>query len=54
MESINSRLALVMKGGKSALGTKSALKTLRQGKCERESGGKAKGLEWWRASVADG
>ena len=32
MESINSRLALVMKSGKYTLGYKSTLKTLRQGK----------------------
>ena len=32
LESINSRLALVMKSGEFALGTKSSLKTLRQGK----------------------
>jgi len=32
IESINSRLALVMKSGKYALGYKSTLKTLRQGK----------------------
>ena len=32
MESINSRLALVMKSGKSVLGYKSTLKSLRQGK----------------------
>jgi len=32
MESINSRLALVMKSGKFTLGTNSTLKTLRQGK----------------------
>ena len=31
-ESINARLALVMKSGKSVLGYKSTLKTLRQGK----------------------
>jgi len=31
-ENINSRLALVMKSGKSVLGYKSTLKTLRQGK----------------------
>ena len=31
-ESINSRLALVMKSGKYKLGYKSTLKTLRQGK----------------------
>jgi len=31
IESINSRLALVMKSGKAALGYKSTLKTLRQG-----------------------
>ena len=33
VESINSRLALVMKSGKAVLGYKSTLKTLRQGKC---------------------
>ena len=32
MESINSRLALVMKSGKYTLGYKTTLKTLRQGK----------------------
>jgi len=32
VESINSRLALVMKSGKYNLGYKSTLKTLRQGK----------------------
>jgi large subunit ribosomal protein L30e len=32
MESINSRLALVMKSGKVALGYKSTLKTIREGK----------------------
>merc|ERR1719318_368438 len=32
MESINSRLALVMKSGKYTLGYRSTLKTLRQGK----------------------
>merc|ERR1719194_195484 len=32
VESINSRLALVMKSGKAVLGYKSTLKTLRQGK----------------------
>ncbi|KAG8172864.1 hypothetical protein JTE90_019127 [Oedothorax gibbosus] len=32
MESINSRLALVMKSGKSVLGQKQTLKALRQGK----------------------
>ena len=31
-ESINSRLTLVMKSGKFTLGTKTALKTLRNGK----------------------
>ena len=35
IESINSRLALVMKSGKYTLGFKSTLKTLRQGKCKR-------------------
>ena len=34
MESINSRLALVMKSGKFTLGYKSTLKTLRQGKAK--------------------
>lgn len=34
MESINSRLALVMKSGKYTLGLKSTLKTLRQGKAK--------------------
>jgi large subunit ribosomal protein L30e len=34
IESINSRLALVMKSGKYTLGYKTTLKTLRQGKCE--------------------
>ncbi|XP_022806339.1 60S ribosomal protein L30-like isoform X2 [Stylophora pistillata] len=34
MESINSRLALVMKSGKFFLGYKSTLKTLRQGKAK--------------------
>ena len=34
IESINSRLALVMKSGKYTLGFKSTLKTLRQGKCK--------------------
>merc|ERR1712221_45466 len=33
-ESINSRLALVMKGGKYTLGYRSTLKTLRQGKAK--------------------
>ncbi|KAJ2707283.1 60S ribosomal protein L30 [Coemansia spiralis] len=33
-ESINSRLALVMKSGKSSLGYKSTLKTLRSGKAK--------------------
>ena len=33
VESINSRLALVMKSGKVTMGYKSTLKTLRQGKC---------------------
>lgn len=33
IDSINSRLALVMKSGKYTLGYKSTLKTLRQGKC---------------------
>ena len=33
MESINSRLALVMKSGKALLGYKSTLKSLRTGKC---------------------
>ena len=33
-QSINSRLALVMKSGKSTLGYKSTLKTLRQGKAK--------------------
>ena len=32
-ESINAKLALVMKSGKTTLGYKSTLKTLRQGKC---------------------
>ena len=32
-ESINAKLALVMKSGKTSLGYKSTLKTLRQGKC---------------------
>ena len=35
VESINSRLALVMKSGKALLGYKSTLKSLRQGKCAR-------------------
>lgn len=34
MESINSRLALVMKSGKYTLGYRSTLKTLRQGKAK--------------------
>uniref|UniRef100_A0A1B6KNE0 Large ribosomal subunit protein eL30 n=1 Tax=Graphocephala atropunctata TaxID=36148 RepID=A0A1B6KNE0_9HEMI len=34
MESINSRLALVMKSGKYVLGLKQTLKTLRQGKAK--------------------
>lgn len=34
LESINSRLALVMKSGKYTLGYKSTLKTLRQGKAK--------------------
>ncbi|CAG2063439.1 unnamed protein product [Timema podura] len=34
MESINSRLALVMKSGKFVLGYKQTLKTLRQGKAK--------------------
>jgi large subunit ribosomal protein L30e len=34
MESINSRLALVMKSGKYVLGFKQTLKTLRQGKAK--------------------
>ena len=34
MESINSRLALVMKSGKYTLGLRSTLKTLRQGKAK--------------------
>eukprot|EP00274_Cyanoptyche_gloeocystis_P002522 CAMPEP_0196651802 /NCGR_PEP_ID=MMETSP1086-20130531/941_1 /TAXON_ID=77921 /ORGANISM="Cyanoptyche gloeocystis , Strain SAG4.97" /LENGTH=102 /DNA_ID=CAMNT_0041982019 /DNA_START=12 /DNA_END=320 /DNA_ORIENTATION=- len=34
MESINSRLALVMKSGKTTLGYKSTLKSLRQGKAK--------------------
>lgn len=34
MESINSRLALVMKSGKCVLGLKQTLKTLRQGKAK--------------------
>ena len=34
MESINSRLALVMKSGKALLGYKSTLKSLRQGKAK--------------------
>jgi large subunit ribosomal protein L30e len=34
MESINSRLALVMKSGKYTLGYKSTLKSIRQGKGE--------------------
>ena len=33
MESINSRLALVMKSGKAQLGYKATVKSLRQGKC---------------------
>ena len=33
MESINAKLALVMKSGKALLGYKSTLKSLRQGKC---------------------
>ena len=33
MESINSRLALVMKSGKANLGYKATIKSLRQGKC---------------------
>ena len=33
MESINAKLALVMKSGKAVLGYKSTLKTLRTGKC---------------------
>ena len=33
MESINSKLALVMKSGRALLGYKSTLKSLRQGKC---------------------
>jgi hypothetical protein len=38
IESINSRLALVMKSGKYTLGFKSTLKTLRQGKCTLPAG----------------
>ena len=34
MESINSRLALVMKSGKYVLGYKQTLKTIRQGKAK--------------------
>ncbi len=34
MESINTRLALVMKSGKYTLGFRSTLKTLRQGKAK--------------------
>lgn len=34
MESINTRLALVMKSGKFVLGLKQTLKTLRQGKAK--------------------
>lgn len=37
-ESINSRLALVMKSGKYTLGYKTTLKTLRSGKVRRSSG----------------
>ena len=33
MESINAKLALVMKSGKALLGYKSTLKSLRMGKC---------------------
>ena len=33
MESVNSRLQLVMKSGKASLGYKTTLKSLRQGKC---------------------
>eukprot|EP00331_Platyophrya_macrostoma_P023143 CAMPEP_0176447620 /NCGR_PEP_ID=MMETSP0127-20121128/25173_1 /TAXON_ID=938130 /ORGANISM="Platyophrya macrostoma, Strain WH" /LENGTH=56 /DNA_ID=CAMNT_0017834167 /DNA_START=62 /DNA_END=229 /DNA_ORIENTATION=+ len=33
-ENINTKLALVMKSGKVALGTKSALKTIRNGKAK--------------------
>ena len=49
VESINSRLALVMKSGKVQLGYKSTLKSLRQGKCEAAAaptlrGRRARGL----------
>ena len=37
MESINSKLALVMKSGKALLGYKSTLKSLRTGKCARST-----------------
>ena len=36
MESINAKLALVMKSGKALLGYKSTLKSLRTGKCAPE------------------
>jgi len=38
MESINAKLALVMKSGKALLGYKSTLKSLRGGKCARHAG----------------
>ena len=37
MESINAKLALVMKSGKALLGYKSTLKSLRQGKGTRHT-----------------
>ena len=50
-ESINSKLALVMKSGKALLGYKSTLKSLRTGKCTCHRH-RSRRRRFWRSTVS--